>query len=239
MLGAGVGRRQQQEHQVDLAAVDRLVIDRGREPRDQRIDAVEPGELAVRDRHPAAEAGRAEPFALADRIGDLRRVERQPRARDLRQLAEQLALVVDRRGRHGSLRNRGIATASSVRKLCGTGAQRREQDVAPPLVQYDGTCHLAVRFDPADRAVLPAIDHVERRRCGCCGTSAHWCGAGRASSPRRTRSPRGCRRAFRRRSRAIRAAAPRRRRAARTPCRRHFRRPSIRRRRARSRRRLM
>ena len=35
MLGAGVGRRQQQEDEVDRLAVDRLVVDRLGQPHDQ------------------------------------------------------------------------------------------------------------------------------------------------------------------------------------------------------------
>ena len=93
MLGAGVGRRQQQEDEVDRRAVDRLVIDRRRKPRDQRIDPIELVQLAVRDGDAAAKAGRAQPLALGDRIGDLRRIERQARGGDLRQLVQQLALV--------------------------------------------------------------------------------------------------------------------------------------------------
>ena len=62
MLGAGIGRRQQQEDEVDLAPVDRLVIDRLGEPREQAVDPLEPLDLAVRDRNALAEAGASRAF---------------------------------------------------------------------------------------------------------------------------------------------------------------------------------
>ena len=51
MIGAGVGRGQQQEDEVDRAIVDRLVIDRVAQPREQAVDPVQAFDFAVGDRN--------------------------------------------------------------------------------------------------------------------------------------------------------------------------------------------
>jgi len=81
---------------VSHIAVDGAIVDRLGQPRDDPEHAVDLGQLAVRQRHPAAESGRADPLALGDRVGDPGRVDAQPLARDLRHLVEQRALVPHR-----------------------------------------------------------------------------------------------------------------------------------------------
>ena len=99
MLGAGVGRRQEEEDEVHLASVDRLVVDRVRQAREQAINAVQAFDLAMRNGNALAEAGRAEPFALADARQDLASVEAEALRRDLRKLLQQGALVAARQRR--------------------------------------------------------------------------------------------------------------------------------------------
>ena len=75
MLGARIGRRKQQEDEIDRHVVDRGELDRLGELGEQADDPVEPGHFAVRDRHAAAEAGRAQPLALCQSLGDMACVE--------------------------------------------------------------------------------------------------------------------------------------------------------------------
>ena len=64
MIGAGAFRGEQQEHDIDLVAVDRVEIDRLGEAREDAGDALQPDELAVRNGDALAEPGRAEPLTL-------------------------------------------------------------------------------------------------------------------------------------------------------------------------------
>src|SRR4051794_24829084 len=59
MVGARIGRRQDEEDEVDRKSVDRLEVDRRRQPREEADDPVEPLELGVGNRSAGAEAGRA------------------------------------------------------------------------------------------------------------------------------------------------------------------------------------
>ena len=93
MLGAGIGRRQQQEDEVDRAAVDRLVIDRLAQPREQAIDPRQALDLAVRDRDALAEPGRAQLLALVEARQHRRRIDAEPLAGEIGELLQQRALV--------------------------------------------------------------------------------------------------------------------------------------------------
>src|SRR4051794_11725348 len=64
MVRAGTFWREQQEHQVDRLAIERLEVDRTLEPREQAEQLLEVGQLAVRDRDAIAHASRAELLAL-------------------------------------------------------------------------------------------------------------------------------------------------------------------------------
>jgi hypothetical protein len=57
MTGAGIGRGQQQEDEIDRPRVDCLVIDRLCQPAEQAIDPLEPFDFAVRNGNALAEAG--------------------------------------------------------------------------------------------------------------------------------------------------------------------------------------
>jgi hypothetical protein len=73
MLGAGIGRGEQQENQIDRDSVDRLIADRVRKADEQTIDLRQAFDFAVRDGDSLAEAGRAELLALPDRCQDFGR----------------------------------------------------------------------------------------------------------------------------------------------------------------------
>ena len=60
MLRPGVGRRKQQEHQVDGNSVHGLVANRFGEPEEQAIDLLVALDLSMRDRDSLADAGGAE-----------------------------------------------------------------------------------------------------------------------------------------------------------------------------------
>src|ERR1700730_12964877 len=68
MVGTDAFRRQQQEDQINRLTVERLEIDRAREPREQAEQLVELGELAVRNGDPVADAGRAELLPLQQNL---------------------------------------------------------------------------------------------------------------------------------------------------------------------------
>ena len=105
MVGAGVGRRQQQEDEIDRQLVDRLEVDRRRQPGEIAEHAGQALDLAVRDGDAAAEAGRADLLARVEAAAIvLGRQAGQPRRRR-GELLEQGLLVgrdqigVDRRRR--------------------------------------------------------------------------------------------------------------------------------------------
>jgi len=74
VVGAGAHRRQQHHHQVNRLVVDRLEVDRGVQPREQRRHPVRAGDLAVRNGEPVAEPGRAQRLAIAHGLVDDRLV---------------------------------------------------------------------------------------------------------------------------------------------------------------------
>ncbi len=82
------------EDDVDRRVVERLELDRAGEAEQERLQLIEADELAVRDRDPAADTGRAEPFALIERVEDL--ALRKPRlaSGDLAHLLERVLLRV-------------------------------------------------------------------------------------------------------------------------------------------------
>ena len=55
MIGAGAFRREQQKHDIHRSAVDGVEIDRLGKPRTDAGDALQPGELAMRDGDALAE----------------------------------------------------------------------------------------------------------------------------------------------------------------------------------------
>ena len=64
MLGAGIGRRQEQEDEIDRPPVDRLVIDRFAQPREQAVDAAS-GPRSCRAGSPPPGRSRSSPSARA------------------------------------------------------------------------------------------------------------------------------------------------------------------------------
>src|SRR6266852_8967158 len=70
MIGAGGFRRQQQEHEIDGLAVERLEIDGSLEPCKQTEQLVELWQLAVRNGDAVTDAGRAELLALLQNLQD-------------------------------------------------------------------------------------------------------------------------------------------------------------------------
>ena len=75
-------------------AVRGLEIDRPLEPGEDAENALALGELAVRNGDAVADAGRAEPLALQDRIEDLARRQARDQRRALAHLLQRLLLAV-------------------------------------------------------------------------------------------------------------------------------------------------
>ena len=104
MLGAGIGRGEEEEDEIDRQSVDRLEIDRLREPREIAEHAAQPLDLPVRNRGAGAEAGRADLLARIEAGDDVpRREAGQPRRGggellDQRLLVGGDQIVVDRLG---------------------------------------------------------------------------------------------------------------------------------------------
>ena len=93
MLGAGVRRRQEKKDKVDWPAVDRLIVDRLPEAREQAVDPRQPLDLCVGDRNALAEAGRAKLLALIQSREHGAGVEPQPLRDKVGQLLEQRSFV--------------------------------------------------------------------------------------------------------------------------------------------------
>ncbi len=70
MVGAGGFRCEQQKHQIDRLAVERLEIDSPFEPSKQSEQLIELGQLAVRNGDAVAHAGRTKLLALLQRLQD-------------------------------------------------------------------------------------------------------------------------------------------------------------------------
>src|SRR5260370_3839309 len=70
MIGAGAGRGQKHEDEVDRLVVDGLEVDRLLEPGEQAIEARQLGQPAVRQRRAVADAGRIEALALQQDLED-------------------------------------------------------------------------------------------------------------------------------------------------------------------------
>ena len=70
-IGAGAFRREQKEHDVDGTTVHRIEIDGLGEAGADTGDALQPGELAVRNGDALAEASRAEPLTLEQRVENI------------------------------------------------------------------------------------------------------------------------------------------------------------------------
>src|SRR3546814_4956540 len=97
MVGTRLRRRKQHEGEIDRQIVDRLVIDRLRELYDHGHHTIEPFDAAVRDRDPAAEAGRTELLAFGQRFGHNPRIEPVSLTRRRRQRLEQMLFGGGRR----------------------------------------------------------------------------------------------------------------------------------------------
>ncbi len=104
MIGAGAFRRQQQKHQIDRLAVERLEIDRPLQPREQAEHLAELGQLAVRDGDAIADAGRAELLALQQDFQDRPFALSGERRRLGGDLLQRLLLPVDLQGRDDRVR---------------------------------------------------------------------------------------------------------------------------------------
>ena len=89
LLAMRRGREQEQEHDVDRLAVDRGEIDCTPEPRQHAEGLRQAGDAGVRNGDSVPHAGRAEPFALNDRVGQRRGVEVKLFRSSPRQLSEQ------------------------------------------------------------------------------------------------------------------------------------------------------
>ena len=70
VVGASPLRREQQEHDIDRLAVDRIEIDRLGKPRKDSDDAFKARNFAMRDGNTLAKSGRAEPLALEQHVED-------------------------------------------------------------------------------------------------------------------------------------------------------------------------
>ena len=70
MLRAGQRRAEQHEQQVDRLAVDGREIDRPLQLGENPVDPVEPWQLAMRDRDPVSDSGRAEALAFVQNLID-------------------------------------------------------------------------------------------------------------------------------------------------------------------------
>ena len=75
MIGAGALWGEQQEHDVDGLAVHRVEIDGLGKARADSGDALQPDKLAVRNGNALAEASRAKPLTLEQRIEDIALLE--------------------------------------------------------------------------------------------------------------------------------------------------------------------
>ena len=71
VIGAGALRGEQQKHDVDGLPVHRVEIDGLGKARANSGDALQPGKLAVRDGDALAEASRAKPLTLEQRVEDI------------------------------------------------------------------------------------------------------------------------------------------------------------------------
>ena len=80
-------------------AVDRLIIERLGEPREQAVNLLQALDLAVRDRDALAEPGRTELLALGEAREDRRRVELEPLAGEIGELLQQRLLAAARKAR--------------------------------------------------------------------------------------------------------------------------------------------
>src|SRR4029078_7778181 len=128
--------RQQKKDEIDRAPVNRFVGHGLRQPGEQAIDAPQPVDLAVWNRHALAEAGRAQLLALAQAAEDRRRVLADSLSRQVRELLKERALAAARKGRLDrveiekvgklhrmhSLRAAHIRLAALIRKTDGRDA---------------------------------------------------------------------------------------------------------------------
>src|SRR5262245_17260414 len=176
MVGPGRFRCEQQKHQIDRLAVERLEIDGPFEPRKQTEQLIELGQLTVRNRDAVAHAGRTELLALLQRLqnGPLGLAAELGSLRG--QLLQDLLLAVDLQCRndgigrdkigeeHGPFRRWGAqpGSASQRRRTISTprwavnghpsrsavgGARVRDLDVAaPPGDPCVAVCNGATAF---------------------------------------------------------------------------------------------
>ena len=92
MFCPGVGRRQQQEYEVDRLVVDCFERHRPLEPGKDPVQPGQLGEPAVRHRDAGANARRAQPLALGERVVDALIRDAGHRRRAPRKLLQHLAL---------------------------------------------------------------------------------------------------------------------------------------------------
>src|SRR5262245_12436166 len=95
MIGTGALRREQQEHNIDRRAVDRIEINRFGKPSANAGDALQPGELAVRYRDALAEPSRSKALALEQRVEDIALLQAGEPRRARRQFLKKLLLGFD------------------------------------------------------------------------------------------------------------------------------------------------
>ena len=93
MVGPGILGSQQQEHQIDRRLVDGIEIHRLVETREHAVEAVQFGQLAMRDRDAAADAGGAKALTLQQDIENRPLVQAGRLRRAFRQLLQALFLA--------------------------------------------------------------------------------------------------------------------------------------------------
>src|SRR5260221_14399921 len=96
MSGSSLRRRQEQEDEVDRTAVDRLIVDRLAQAREQTIGLRQAFNLGGGDGHTLAQARRAKLFALAERATYRRSLDAAPLRREVRELLQERPLVAAR-----------------------------------------------------------------------------------------------------------------------------------------------
>ena len=139
MIGAGGFRREQQKHQIDGLAVERLEIDRPLEPREQSEQLAELGQLAVRNGDAVADAGRAELLALLQDLEDRPLALAGELAGLGGELLQDLLLSVDLERRNNGIGRDEIGEqhgpVPEIRELSGPGVAKAADHRYPPVAR--------------------------------------------------------------------------------------------------------
>src|SRR5262245_62803324 len=104
MIGAGGFWCEQQKHQIDRLAVERLEVDRPFQPGEQSEQLAELGQLAVGNGDAIADAGRSELFALLQRLQERALALAAELRRPEGEFLQNLFLAVDLQRRNDGIR---------------------------------------------------------------------------------------------------------------------------------------